>query len=335
MEESLLIYGRETGAMSSPRNLDAPQNPLLVVGRGQAVTEPHVTEYLADCYRRIREAIVALMQAAPFRDNPSNDWRHELRRVPSDAQTSILTYIEQTASHAASAARLHIVLLERAYWPNPINPRAEDPEDWPGESVYPPARAALESLAIVGWLMQPDVDTAERMRRTGELMLWSAPRDWRRVLEEAGVAVDRTPATDVAPPGHWFVKRDESSKPLTWTRMMEDVFGRAGASTYGKWSKLSHSDPKRTAELNRWTPRPGGGFDVKRVLREDEHLTVVADLADAASAAGIRFADYLGRPAFQLTTTCREISESSRRGVERAAAHIRAREQRSRSAPAS
>jgi hypothetical protein len=181
--------------------------------------------------------------------------------------------------------------------------------------------------------MRPDVDTAERMRRTGELMLWSAPGDWRSVLTEAGVPVYRTPATDDTPPGPWFVKRDESSRPLTWMRMMKDVFGDDGASVYGRWSKLSHSDPKRTAELNRWTPEPDGRFSVRRVLREDEHLTVVADLADTASAAGVRWADYLGQSALRLTTACREISDSARRDVVRAAAHISAREEREQPRP--
>jgi hypothetical protein len=222
---------------------------------------------------------------------------------------------------AAQAVRQHVRLLSRAYWPNPHNPRPEDPDDWPGEAVYPPARAALEGLAVVGWLHRPDVAGVDRLHRVADLMLWSDPRAWESVLVTSGVDVQRNDA------GVRFVGRNGTGKPLTWARMLTDVFGDHGASLYGQWSKLAHNDPKRSAELTRWTVTPHGA-SAKSELREDEHLTLAAEIADAIAIVIERIGGYTGHPVAGPLADCREVSTRARRDAQIVAEYVQKRRAR-------
>jgi hypothetical protein len=64
--------------------------------------------------------------------------------------------------------------------------------------------------------------------------------------------------------------------------------------------------------MHEWTPQSDGRIAVRRQLREDTHLMVVAELADAIATAGQRKAKYFGRPFDVQTDTCHSISGQCR-----------------------
>ncbi|MHA6626258.1 hypothetical protein ACU61A_12555 [Pseudonocardia sichuanensis] len=284
-----------------------------------AVTDQHVTDVLANWYLFLWQALGdAIAEVSGLPGSPSAQWRHDQRDAANGGPVPIADYPERSAVQAAQAVRQHVRLLSRAYWPNPHNPRAEDPDDWPSEAVYPPARAALEGLAVVEWLYRPDVAGQERLDRVAELMLWSDPRAWEKVLTASGVDVQRNDA------GVRFVGRGGNGRPLTWTRMLSDVFGDRGVALYGQWSKLAHNDPKRSAELTRWVV-VSGGVAAKHEIREDEHLKLAADVADAITTVIERVGAYTGRPVDGPLADCRMVSARARKHVERAADHVEQR----------
>lgn len=269
--------------------------------------KPHITEFLAVRYKALHDALGR--PGVRSDTSPWAQWNERLRKAPSEAEEKVKTYAERSSTQAIAAVRQHVRLLSRAYWANLENPVPEDPADWPSESIYPPARAALEGLATVGWLIRSDVTDKERLLRIGELMADSDPKQWNPVLKELGIAVEFNQERN-----RWCVKReDQEPKVLTHNRKIADLLGAGSQSIYGPWSDLSHSNPRRTAELSLWLESADGEEVFATILREDEHLIVLADLADAIGTAGQRVVDYYGRPADELPTICRTISQQCRR----------------------
>jgi hypothetical protein len=87
----------------------------------------------------------------------------------------------------------------------------------------------------------------------------------------------------------WCVKREgEELRTLTHNRKIADLLGAGSQSIYGPWSDLSHSNPRRTAELSLWLESADGEEVFATKIQEVEHLIVLADLADAIGAAGQR-----------------------------------------------
>lgn len=279
--------------------------------------DQHVTKALVNWYMFVRQAlsdVVGNMSCLP--GSPSSRWREELCGEPNDNAMSMLFWAERSAAQAAGAARQHLRLCARAYRTETDDAAPEDPDDWPSEAVYPPARAALEGLAVVGWLHRPDVIGMARLQRIAELMLWSAPKDWKGLIGEAGIEVDYNET------GLAFVR--STGKPLTWRRLIMDTFGEDGYALYSRWSKLAHNDPKRSADLSRWTPS-GNGWAVKHEIREDEHLELAADVADSVATTITRTAAYLGSAPEGPVADCRMVSERGRCHAQRAAEHVKRR----------
>jgi hypothetical protein len=153
-----------------------------------ASEEPHITEFMVQTYGALERTLGDL--AIGSEGSPSKRWQADTQQPGRLYEQALRQYAEMAAVQAESAAIAHLRLLARAYWPNLANPDPEDQEDWPSEAVFPPARAVLEGLAIVGWLLNPDVEGDERRDRVSRLMVWST-RDWVEVVEKAGAVVPR------------------------------------------------------------------------------------------------------------------------------------------------
>lgn len=103
------------------------------------MTERHVTEYLANWYLFLWQALGdAIAEVGGLPGSPSAQWRHDQRVAASGGPVSVADYAERSAVQAAEAVRQHVRLLSRAYWPNSRNPGPEDPDDWPARRCTRP-----------------------------------------------------------------------------------------------------------------------------------------------------------------------------------------------------
>src|SRR5947209_17047621 len=65
----------------------------------------------------------------------------------------------------AQAVTQHLGLLGRAYWLDPADPDGSEGRRWLHAAPFAPARAAMEGTAMSGWLLDPEPDPDERVRR--------------------------------------------------------------------------------------------------------------------------------------------------------------------------
>lgn len=278
-----------------------------------------VVDLLVSSYVRLRNAWVEahrIEDCAP--DAPFHQWRDLGEDAPVTARDVLMGYGETAGSLAGRAVQQHLGLLARAYWLDPAEPDGPESGRWPHAAAFGPARAALESAALVCWLLDPEPDPDERVIRAAQLGLWSQPTAWEHRIRASGLDVRRT--TD----GTRYLWTQEPSRPLSQSTIIRAVFGRRGADLYGRWSKLLHNDPPATA--GRATLRvEGEGLYIGSVLREDEHIELAADLAEVLAVAGRRQAEYFGRTGEPLLSACAEVTSYMREVLPAIAEQVTAR----------
>lgn len=249
-------------------------------------------------------------------DDPHGEWRDVLIRAG-----------EHSAIMAAQAITRHLGLLGRAYGPDPAVPQGGPETDrWPYSSVYAPARAIAEGTGLVGWLLDPDAERDERVRRGAALALWSNPGDWTQYVQSAGLEVRRDPRPDGldGPPYVWT---GEGSRPLAPGNVVKLIHGSRFARSTQRWSKMLHNDPGLLGP--RSTLRVGEmGAYIGSQVREDEHLELARDIAALLRTAGQRQAAYWGRGAAELLEACDRATSSIGEVLPDIAAYVDARHAR-------
>jgi len=156
-------------------------------------------------------------ELTPDDPDPAAPWEIEvvngaLTQPPRAPRHVLMQAGEMAGATAANTLRGHLALLGRAYWPDiddPADPVIMHP------AIYPSARAVLETVAEVGWVLDPDLASAERTQRAAELLLWSqvarrrSDAGWHTVALSAGLDVRGTRRR----PEAYFVWVGEGRRP--------------------------------------------------------------------------------------------------------------------------
>ncbi|MEA2959747.1 MAG: hypothetical protein QOJ58_5748 [Alphaproteobacteria bacterium] len=292
--------------------------------RNPAGDAPFVLDALVGTYVELRDAWrAALLGQDCSRDAPWQRWRDQPEDTPMTARYLFMQYAEESGMLAAQAVTQHLGLLARAYWLDPADPDGSEGRRWLHAAPFAPARAAMEGTAMSGWLLDPEPDPDERVRRGAALALWSHPTEWEGDVRAAGLVVG-TDERNVR-----FVRTGEDSRPLSIGAMIKAVHGRRRADLYSRWSKLLHNDPRTTATRTTYR-RDADGRTGSGIFREDEHLALGTEVAGLLAEAGRRQADYFGRTAAPLVETCTGIATTIDAQLRGVAAEIEARAARER-----
>jgi hypothetical protein len=300
---------------------------------------------LADAYRALGIALaVALDDNDCAADAPWARWRAHVEGEPKPAdpweigvENGALTRPpeapwrvlvragERAGATAANTLRGHLALLGRAYWPdihNPADPLIMHP------AIYPPARAVLETVAEVCWVLEPGLTSAERTLCSAELLLWSQVTRrgsgvrWDVTARSAGFDVRGTRRR----PDAYFVRVCEGSSALAMTRMVRTALGDEAVDLYGDWSGSTHPDPIILAERSMLTLR-SGGYGIGGLIREDNDVAVAANVAELLANAIECQAGYWGR-SVAPAEVCRAVAVELREFLTTVAAAVSARNAR-------
>jgi hypothetical protein len=261
--------------------------------------EVAIADLFVDLYSQLR---VAWRQALTTEecddDAPAQLWRTDDQ---SEHEQILVQAGELSATTAGTTVQHHFALLSRAYWPNPYDVDAAEIDRYPGQGIYPLARAILEALTLVCYLQNGSIDIRERVIRSSEFLLWANARKWDRRIRAANVEIRRMELTS-AP----YVYRDESSRPASWAKLTKATFGRIGQSAYARWSAMSHHNPHAVAKVTNLR-MAHEGVAVSSALREDKHLEVLFQITKFVSIAGRNQAVYFGRSDEMLQSICSNI----------------------------
>lgn len=248
-----------------------------------------VLDVLVGFYIDLRGAWrAALMEHDCAADAPWSRWRDLPDDAPIAGRDVLMQYAEQTAMLAAQAITHHLGLLARGYWLEPSDPHGPDRGRWLHGAPFAPARAVIEGTSMIGWLIDPSLEPDERVVRGAMLGLWSHRATWEGHITDAGLTLGQDDR-DVP-----VVLTGANPKPLSQRTMIRAVHGNRWYDTYQRWSKLCHHDPRATARLFDLQVEAEGAT-AQGIVREDEHVALVAEVAALLREAGQRQADYFGR----------------------------------------
>lgn len=102
---------------------------------------------------------------------------------------------------------------------------------------------------------------------------------------------------------------DDTSRPLSQNRLIKFGHGRTGVQVYGRWSPLVHHDPKATFRRTRLRADPSHGRFLGALYREDEHLEMLAQVAEYIVQAARQQSGYFGRDATAVAMAADEVRE--------------------------
>jgi hypothetical protein len=244
--------------------------------------------------------------------------------TPMTPGEQLMWHAEETAVVAALAVGHHLGLLARAYWFDPLDPDGPVSGRWLYSAPYASARAIAEGTAMVRWLLDPEPDREERVRRGAVLALWSDAGYWEPIVRAAGLDVGREQRPD-GTEGPPFVRLDETSRPLSQNRLIKLGHGRKGTSVYGRWSPLVHHDPRATFRRSSYRLEPNQGRFLGSIKREDEHLEMAAQVAAYIGSAAEQQGAYFGRDVSDVVVEVERVSQLVGEGLPIVRAQIDAR----------
>jgi hypothetical protein len=285
----------EVGARSTPMaNADEPREPDV---------HESVIGLLLESYGLLGHGWRDALGVEACADDAPWNTSRELTEMSAPGDT-LISFGENAAVLAGQAIRQHIGTLTRAYGPDPEMPDGgPEAHRWPHAAVYAPARAIAEGTALVGWLLDPEPERAERVQRAAQFALWSSPKRWRDTIEAAGLNVS---ADDNGTP---MLALGEGARPLAPGALVKAVHGRRPQEKNSRWSKLLHNDPGLLAPMATIRFVSDGAY-IGSQIREDQHLTLALDLTELIRTAGARQAAYWGRRVGTLPDACDRVRDN-------------------------
>lgn len=224
--------------------------------------------------------------------------RYESEGLPHTAQAQLNMAARFYVGDVGVRVMHHVNALAVAYCPEDPDPQGSavilGPELlWPKSATFTLARSILEGAGVSCWLMAPDVDPDERLRRMALVQLWYAyqndqdptePR-WlpraRRLVEEAGFTIH-----DPNGRGIGLRCKDKPPARFGFSAAIRSVFGEAGMTNYRRWSGRTHNAlwaSKNTMQLEHVSQGEASGYFFQSKMEEPTHLAVAANIAETLS----------------------------------------------------